>query len=233
MVSEQPLEQQNSAPIIPFEAYIFDLDGTLLNTLVSLANCYNRVLIALGYPPHPVEAYRYFIGNGARVCVTRCLPPKARTPQTLDRALALQQRDYAAHWQLDAQPYPGVLNMLERLVEQGVPLAVLSNKDQHFTQACVDYFFPHVKFDQIVGYSDSVPHKPDPTGAKRIAADFKKAPRHIALLGDTAMDMQTAVSCGMQGLGALWGFRDAEELKAAGARYLLETPQNLFNISGV
>ncbi|MEJ6592190.1 MAG: HAD family hydrolase [SAR86 cluster bacterium] len=216
----------------PIEAYIFDLDGTLLNTLQNLANCYNRVLVELGYPTHPADAYRYFIGDGARRCVERCLPASAQSPAIIDQMLALQQLDYVANWQLDAQPYAGVVAMLATLVERGAPMAVLSNKDQRFTQACVEFFFPNTPFQHIVGYSDSVPHKPDPTGAKMIAASFKTPPARIALLGDTAMDMQTAVSCGMQGLGALWGFRDAAELNAAGAQRLLNAPLDLTHISG-
>ena len=119
----------------PIEAYIFDLDGTLLNTLQNLANCYNRVLVELGYPTHPTDAYRYFIGDGARRCVERCLPASAQSPAIVDQMLALQQLDYVATWQLDAQPYAGVIAMLATLVDQGIPLAVLSNKDQRFTQA--------------------------------------------------------------------------------------------------
>jgi phosphoglycolate phosphatase len=209
--------------------YIFDLDGTLLNTLESLANCYNRVLKLLGHPPHPVDAYRYFIGDGAHRCIERCLPSHARTDQQIGEALTLQQADYQASWQQDVQPYPGVVDMLEHLSQRGLPLTVLSNKDHEFTLACVEYFFPTITFHQVVGFSNSVPHKPDPTGAQHIAQTLEVPAASIVFVGDTAMDMQTAVTCGMTAVGVLWGFRDAEELLKAGAHHLIRHPHNLLD----
>lgn len=213
----------------PVQGYIFDLDGTLLDTLESLANCYNRVLIQLGHPPHPATAYRYFIGDGARRCIQRCLPAHARTDLQIDEALRLQQADYHASWQLDAQPYPGIIDMLEHLSQRSTPLTVLSNKDHAFTLACVEHFFPTIPFQEVVGFSDSVPHKPDPTGAQTIAQALKVPPASIVFVGDTAMDMQTAVTCGMAAVGALWGFRDADELLQAGAHHLISHPNNLLD----
>ncbi|MFT4631228.1 MAG: phosphoglycolate phosphatase [Candidatus Pseudothioglobus sp.] len=211
------------------QGYIFDLDGTLLNTLESLANCYNRVLLQLGHPPHPVDAYRYFIGDGARRCIERCLPTNAKSDTQVDAALALQQADYQASWQHDAQPYPGIVAMLELLSQRGLPLTVLSNKDHEFTLACVEYFFPTITFQQIVGFSTGVPHKPDPTGAQTIAQTLDIPVASIVFVGDTAMDMQTAITCGMTAVGVLWGFRDAAELLDAGAHHLIRQPHNLLD----
>jgi phosphoglycolate phosphatase len=211
------------------QGYIFDLDGTLLDTLESLANCYNRVLTRLGHPSHAVDAYRYFIGDGARRCIERCLPAHARTDQQIEEALALQQADYQASWQQDAQPYPGIVEMLEHLSQRDLPLTVLSNKDHEFTLACVEHFFPTITFQQILGFSHNVPHKPDPTGAQTIARALDIPAASIVFVGDTAMDMQTAVTCGMSAVGVLWGFRHAEELVEAGAQHLIQDPHNLLD----
>jgi len=213
----------------PTQGYIFDLDGTLLNTLEGLANCYNRVLVQLGHPTHPAAAYQYFIGDGARQCITRCLPADARSEEHIEQALRLQQADYSASWQLDTRPYPGIVDMLENLARLGLPLTVLSNKDHEFTLACVEHFFPTIAFEQVVGFSASIPHKPDPTGAQTIARALNLPAASIDFLGDTAMDMQTAVTCGMTAIGALWGFRDADELIRAGAQRLISHPNNLLD----
>ncbi|MCB1645238.1 MAG: HAD family hydrolase [Pseudomonadales bacterium] len=211
------------------KACIFDLDGTLLNTLESLANCYNRVLASLGYPIHEVEAYRYFIGDGAHMCVERCLPPEARRPEIIDEALARQQADYRVSWHQDVTVYEGVEALLAALQTRHIPMAVLSNKDHEFTCQCVSTFFPEVSFSAIQGYGPDVPHKPDPTGARRLASQFKVDPASIAFLGDTRMDIQTANACGMISVGVLWGFRDAGELNEAGASRLIARPLDLLN----
>lgn len=218
--------QQNTQPAT-IDGFIFDLDGTLLDTLASLASCYNRVLTQLGFATHAADAYRYFIGDGARRCVERCLPVSARTSAVIDQALALQQQDYANSWQQDAQPYPGISALLQQLALGPRPLAVLSNKDQAFTQLCVSHFFPDIEFQQVVGFSASVPHKPDPTGARNIADALGIPCQRLALIGDTAMDMATASTCGMQAVGVLWGFRERDELLSAGATSLLATPADL------
>ena len=224
--NKQPAPQQGQAPFA-IDGFIFDLDGTLLDTLTSLANCYNRVLTQLGFATHATDAYRYFIGDGARRCVERCLPANARSDAVIDQALALQQQDYANSWQQDAQPYPGISAMLQQLARDPRPLAVLSNKDQAFTQLCVSHFFPNIEFQHVVGFSASVPHKPDPTGARQIARALGIPCQRLALIGDTAMDMATASTCEMQAVGVLWGFRDRQELLNAGATSLLATPADL------
>jgi phosphoglycolate phosphatase len=223
-----PKQKMESPPI---DGFIFDLDGTLLDTLASLANCYNRVLTQLGFATHATDAYRYFIGDGARRCVERCLPASARTSAVIDQALALQQQDYADTWQRDAQPYPGISALLQQLAHGPRPLAVLSNKDQAFTQLCVSHFFPDIEFQQVVGFSAGVPHKPDPTGALKIAEALGIPCQRLALIGDTAMDMETASTCQMQAVGVLWGFRERDELLSAGATTLLATPADLLQLA--
>ena len=214
-----------------YQAYIFDLDGTLLDTLESLANCYNRTLNKHGYPTHEADAYRYFIGDGAEKCVTRCLPESARKPEIIAELMATQREDYQLTWQESAAPYSGISALLHSLVESRVRIAVLSNKDQSFTESCVKHFLPDYTFDPVVGYSSTTPHKPDPTGAKKIAADWGIAPEHIAFIGDTSMDMETATKSGMNAIGVLWGFRTKQELQDAGAKHIVRGPEEILDLS--
>ncbi len=219
--------------INPCNAVIFDLDGTLLNTLTSLANCYNRALAAMNFPLHDTEAYRYFIGDGARQCVTRCLPENERSEQTISETLQKQQLDYRLHWQQDVERYPGITELLVQLNARGTPVAVLSNKDQVFTQQCVEHFFPEINFARVIGFSNEIPPKPDPRGALAIAQHLSIPPSQIALVGDTAMDMKAAVACQMTAVGALWGFRDEQELLLAGAKTLVSHPGQISSALGL
>ena len=214
-----------------YQAYIFDLDGTLLDTLESLANCYNRTLSKYGYPIHDVDAYRYFIGDGAEKCMKRCLPASSDTPEIVKQLLTAQREDYQQTWQELAAPYPGIVELLRSLVDRQVRFAVLSNKDQAFTESCVHHFLPDFKFDHVVGFSDTTPHKPDPAGAKKIASDWGIAPEQIAFVGDTSMDMETAVGSGMAAVGVLWGFRTKQELQDAGARHIVDSPEKILDLS--
>tara|TARA_R110002110_G_scaffold230492_3_gene446283 strand:- start:260 stop:922 length:663 start_codon:yes stop_codon:yes gene_type:complete len=214
----------------PIKAVLFDLDGTLLNTLESLAGCFNRVLEAEGYPTHPVSAYRQFIGDGARKCVERCLPAPERTPEVITRILDRQQADYAKSWQQDVSLYPGMQSLLTSLRERGVPMAVLSNKDHQFVVDCVGYFFPAGTFSVVQGFDHDIPHKPDPAGARQLTRLLGEAPEHCTLIGDTAVDVQTAKNAGLTSIGVLWGFRDEQELASAGADYIVHKPEQLLDI---
>ncbi len=211
----------------PMSGVIFDLDGTLLNTLESLARCFNRVLTQLSFPTHEVDAYRYFIGDGARQCVIRSLPETARDDKTVDHMLALQQQDYLQHWQDDVTIYDGVTPLLQSLNNGAYKLAVLSNKDDQFTQRCVKHFFPTGTFDLIHGAGPDIPHKPNPIGALSIAKHWGIAPQNLAFVGDTAMDIETAVRSNMLPIGVLWGFREKAELREAGASHFVAHPMEI------
>lgn len=213
-----------------YQAYIFDLDGTLLDTLENLASCYNRALSLHGYPTHEVDAYRYFIGDGAVKCVERCLPVHARTTCIIEKLLETQRADYQQNWKENTAPYPEILELLAKLKSKNARMAVLSNKDQMFTEACVNYFFPAETFDQIVGFSAATPHKPNPAGAKKIATTWDLPPTQIAFLGDTSMDIETANKSGMTSVGVLWGFRPLAELQDAGAKHIVESPHEILDL---
>ena len=209
------------------EGLVFDLDGTLLNTLASLAGAFNRALKLRNHPTHPVTDYRHIIGDGARTAVSRALPPGDRNELEINHCLELFRQYYAQSWQ-DATVYEGVIETLERL-DADLPVAVLSNKDNEFTQQCVEHFFPG-KFTLAIGASDSIKHKPHPSGAVRIADYLGTTTEQLWMIGDTSTDMQTAQQSGMTGIGVLWGFRDRDELANHGARHIIESPPELLGL---
>lgn len=215
-------------------ALVFDLDGTLINTLVSLANCYNRVLSAHGYQTHPTDAFRYFIGNGARRCLTACLEASSElgslSGDDIEALLAAQQVDYRDTWKQNVVIYDEVLELIGSLRMRNLSIAVLTNKDQEFAAECVRHFFPNTDFHIIQGFERDVPHKPNPIGALKVARALQLSPSEIALLGDTKVDIETALAAGHVSIGALWGFRDRQELELAGAQYLVEAPLEVLKL---
>jgi phosphoglycolate phosphatase len=209
---------------MPYKAILFDLDGTLLDTLEDLADSTNAALAAMDLPQHPVEAYRYFVGDGLEKLVRRTMGPRANDPETVARGIELARREYAGRWADKSKPYPGIPELLDQLTARGVPMAVFSNKPHEFTQLCVTRLLPSWRFAVIQGATGELPRKPDPTGALAVAAKLGLAPADVLFLGDTNTDMRTAVAAGMYPVGALWGFRTGEELRDAGAAVLVKSP---------
>lgn len=205
-------------------AIVFDLDGTLLDTLEDLADSMNAVLEAAGHPTHPVAAYRHFVGDGVRTLVERAFPRGTADP---DAGVAAMLAEYSRRWRAKTRPYPGVGALLDGLTAQGLPFAILSNKPDEFTRLTTEALLGSWHFAEVWGVKDSVPPKPDPTGALAMAAALDVPPGEILYLGDTGTDMRTAVAAGMDPIGALWGFRDATELSATGARMLAERPEDV------
>lgn len=206
---------------------IFDLDGTLLDTLEDIADSANAALGEQGYPSHPVDAYRYFVGDGAPTLIHRILPEVARTPAAEAALLARYKEIYAVRWNMKTAPYAGVVAMLEDMAARGLRLAVLSNKPHDATEECVTGFLKGIRFDIVQGQTTEFPKKPDPAGAMSIAHRFGVLPADCLYVGDTATDMQTAVRAGMIPVGALWGFRTADELSTHGARRLVAHPSEI------
>ena len=145
-----------------YKAIIFDLDGTLLDSLADIADATNRVLTSEGFPIHSVDAYREFVGYGAEELIRRVLPSEHCDPETVRRCLQAYLLDYGRNWNIKTKPYPGISEMLDLLKKHEFRLAVLSNKPEEFTQECVRRFFPRWKFDAVLGASKNIPHKPDP-----------------------------------------------------------------------
>jgi len=208
-------------------AIIFDLDGTLLDTLADLANSVNTVLATHGLPVHDIDAYRYFVGDGVRVLMQRVLPQGEQSDDKLDAFVAAFRQEYDRNWNVETRPFDGVPEMLDALTARRLPLAVLSNKPDNYTKMCVAELLPRWTFDIVVGSRPDVPRKPDATAALEIARSLAAAPGQILYLGDTDVDMKTAARAGMFPVGALWGYRSREELEAGGARALVEHPSDL------
>lgn len=213
-----------------FDAVLFDLDGTLLDTLDDLADAVNRVLAARGFPLHPIADYRYFVGDGSVKLIERALPPERCDSATRKDCLARFKLEYERNWNVKTRPYPGIPQMLDGLVERGVRLAVLSNKIDSFTRQCVAEFLPRWKFDVILGQREGIAVKPDPSGALEVAREMGLPPARFLYLGDTSVDMQTAHAAGMHSVGALWGFRDRDELERNGAKVIISKPMELLSI---
>ncbi|MEW6184350.1 MAG: HAD family hydrolase [Thermodesulfobacteriota bacterium] len=208
-------------------ALIFDLDGTLLDTLDDLADSMNLVLKRFGFPGHPPEAYKYFVGDGMEVLVQRALPITHRDQATISRCFSAMREEYALRWKTKTKPYPGIPDLLDALSQKRWPLTILSNKPHDSSRMVVAELLPRWDFRLVLGARPSVPKKPDPAGALEIAEKLGVSPEGFVYLGDTGTDMLTATRAGMFPVGVLWGFRQAEELKENGAKILLEKPLDL------
>jgi phosphoglycolate phosphatase len=206
---------------------LFDLDGTLLDTLQDLADSTNRCLARLGLPGHPAEAYRYFVGDGVANLALRALPAERRDPASVEALKQLFNQDYTGHWADKTRPYEGIAGLLDALSERGRPVAVLSNKPHAFTVEMVRHFLGSWSFAAVYGARDSHPRKPDPTAALEIGAAMGLAPAQVLYAGDTRTDMETARNAGMFAVGVLWGFRPRAELEESGAQALVSRPAEL------
>jgi phosphoglycolate phosphatase len=215
-----------------FRAILFDLDGTLLDTLEDIAHSANRALASQGFPPHATPRYREFIGEGVARLIERVLPENRRDESALQACVEAYRKEYALNWNVRTKPYAGVPEMLDGLVACGLRLAVLSNKPDPFTQQCVRELLSNWTFDAVIGASDAFPRKPDPASALEIARRLAARPGECLYAGDSGVDMQTARAAGMFPLGVLWGFRGGEELQNAGAQKLIAHPLELIALLG-
>ncbi len=215
---------------LKYPGIIFDLDGTLLDTIEDLADSMNQVLTDLGLPTHTIGAYKFFVGEGVEALIRRALPQDQLRPEILDQCLEALREDYGRRWENKTRPYPEIPELLDHLAGLGLKMAILSNKLDHFTQIMVASLLPRWRFDPIFGARPSVPKKPNPAGALEIAEALHLAPDHFIYVGDTGIDMKTASSAGMVPVGALWGFRPADELRDQGARWLIKKPGDLVSL---
>lgn len=210
-----------------YQAVLFDLDGTLLDTLADLGDSMNRVLRRAGFPEHPLEAYKYFVGDGMEKLALRALPEEGRDSANAARITTAMKEEYGRHWADKTRPYPGIPELLAELERMRIPAAVFSNKPDEFTRKMIAAFFPGRRFGAVIGARPGVPKKPDPGVPLEIAAALGISPSGFVYLGDTNTDMQTAVAAGMYPVGALWGFRTAAELEASGAKRLIANPREI------
>ena len=210
-------------------AVIFDLDGTLLDTLQDLVNTLNTVLALHDYPEHTIDECRFLVGHGMRELVKKALPDGVGTPETIYLLLPEFMAHYADNWNMNSRPYPGVSTMLNTLAEQGVKMAILSNKADHFTRLCAEFLLKEWKFDIVMGHHSGIAHKPDPEGALLVARMLEEEPSSILYVGDSGIDMLTATRAGMFPLGVLWGFRPESELVEFGAKALVQNPEEIID----
>jgi phosphoglycolate phosphatase len=216
----------------PIRAVIFDLDGTLLDTIEDITEASNRVYTARGLEPFSVAEMKMLVGEGAEELVRKAFAARGiPAPSEEDVAAILRdyRREYETCWPLHSRPYAGVPELLDGLAQRFIKTAVLSNKAQMFTAVMVAELFDARHFDIVRGALPGVPLKPDPAPALAISAELGIPPAHCAFVGDTSIDMRTARAAGMFAVGALWGFRTAEELQSGGADILIASPTDLLD----
>ncbi|MCU0289924.1 MAG: HAD family hydrolase [Acidobacteria bacterium] len=213
-----------------FDGVIFDLDGTLLDSLEGIADAMNILLTQLKYPTHPVEAYKYFVGEGINELLKLALPKEKQNVHDMEQLVKDYRAIYDKTWSQKSFPYQGIPEMLDVLSTQKIKLSVLSNKSDEFVRRMTSVLLPKWKFEVVKGSRAGEPLKPDPTPALEIAAITGIDPANIIFLGDSGIDMATAARAGMYGVGVLWGFRPAEELLASGAKQLIKHPGELLDI---
>lgn len=216
--------------MMSYRAVVFDLDGTLLDTLEDIGVAANKVLAELSLHQHPIDSYRQFVGQGVRVLFESALPEEMRTLDVIDECAERFQIAYDREWDVRSKPYAGVPELLTALVQRELPLAVLSNKPHPFTVKCVERFLSAWPWHVVLGQSDEWPRKPDPAGALEIARRLGVSSCDCLYVGDTKTDMQTAVGAGMFPVGVSWGFRAVEELREHGAAVIIDEPLELLKL---
>ena len=207
---------------------IFDLDGTLLNTLGDLRDAVNNSLRLRALPERSLEEVRCFVGNGIRKLMERALP-EGSSEQEIDAALADFKAYYAAHMTVNTVPYDGIPELLTELRRRGIRVGVLSNKIDSAAKELIEYYFAG-KIDVVYGERAGIPRKPDPTSCRMLIKDLGAQPENVLYVGDSAVDMNTAHNAGLTAAAVTWGFRSREELLANGANYLIDTPMQLLEL---
>lgn len=209
------------------EAYIFDLDGTLIDSLADIAESINRMLDDRGYPRCRPEDFKQMVGDGMEKLVERALPEAVREESLILICVEEYRSHYDQLWQEQTRPYEGILEMLAALKARGVKLGVISNKAHRFTVPMTEHFFGRTVFDHILGQRAEVPRKPAPDGAHEMASVLGVEVTKCAYVGDSGIDMAFAKNAGMLGIGVSWGFRSVAELREHGADLIVDSPSEL------
>ena len=209
---------------------IFDLDGTLLDTIADLAAAANHALQKAGFPVYDTETIRTFVGNGISKLLERALPEGARTAENVERLRTDFVPYYDAHNAEQSKPYPGVAALLLRLQERGMMLAVASNKYQAATEKLVAHYFPAIRFVKVMGQREGVPVKPDPTFVFDIMEAAGVGKEDVLYVGDSGVDMQTAHNAGVDAVAVSWGFRPRTELEAFRPLAIIDRAEELADL---
>lgn len=210
---------------------IFDLDGTLLNSVTDLGNSCNYILKKYGYPVHPLESYKYFVGNGVGKLVERALPEDKRDPEYVEKIRIEFVEYYSKHASEATAPYYHITDLLASLEKANILIAVASNKFESGTKSLVAQYFSDFKWAAIYGQREGIPPKPDPRIIEDILDDLQITDKtEVLYLGDTATDMQTCKNAGITSIGVSWGFRTIKELQDNEAEYIINDPLELLDI---
>lgn len=213
-----------------YRGVVFDFDGTLLDTLRDLADSVNAVLGRSGFPQHSLDEYRHFVGEGIEELARRVLPEGHRDKAAITHTLAEVRKEYRQRWPDHTRPYDGIPELLDSLAARGIKMAIVTNKPDDSTRLMAARLLPRWSFDAIMAATADRPRKPDPQGALEAARSMGLPPEAILYLGDSDIDMKTAVAAGMYPVGALWGFRTADELRRNGAKALITDPLELLDL---
>ncbi len=212
-----------------FKALVFDLDGTLLNTIEDIANAMNRVLSKNQLPTHTVYEYNFFVGLGMRELCRKAIAEDRRNEEYISYILKQMGDDYSQNCMVDTKPYDGIIELLDYASSKKLKMAVFSNKPDYLVKATVEHYFAEYSFSEVLGPKEGVPAKPEPVGGQIILKSLDVDADEVLYLGDTNTDMQTAKNCGFYPLGAEWGFRSKEELIDAGAKETFSRPSDLLS----
>ncbi|MGJ0313689.1 HAD family hydrolase [Aliarcobacter cryaerophilus] len=207
---------------------IFDLDGTLLDSIEDIASSMNKVLESLQLPTHKIEDYKHFVGGGVDILVENALSNQSK--EIKDEVIKRFKIEYDGKLHSKTLPYDGIYELLDELKKLDINLAVLSNKPHEFTVSYVNHFFKNYNFKEIHGQKKDVPKKPDPKAALDIVKCLDSSCENTYFIGDTKIDMQTAKNANMTAIGVLWGFRDEKELRDFGADFIVSNPLEILKI---
>ena len=211
-----------------YRAAIFDMDGTLVDTLEDLADSVNEMLAHYNFPQRTIDEVRKFVGNGAKKLMERALPAeKSADENFVLEALEIYNQCYSRHVLNKTKPYDGIMEFLSELAEKKIPLGICTNKQNFAAQIIAEKIFNPIKFSEVIGDEKGKPRKPDPTRALEIAKKFGVQPAEVAYFGDTAVDMNTANNAGFLPVGVTWGFRPESELHESGAKIIVHHPKEI------
>lgn len=210
---------------------IFDLDGTLLNTIDDLGNAANHTMAAMGYPQHSPLSYPTMVGNGVARLLERALPDSARTPEILSKALEIFRAYYDVHLADATRPYAGIPELLDELTGRGIAVAVASNKYESAVRRIISHFFPAVEWAAVCGNVDGVPVKPDPSIVFRVLTECPTPKSDVLYVGDSGVDMETARRACVDSVGVTWGFRPAAELRSHYATWIVSEPHEILDLA--
>lgn len=212
-----------------YKLVIFDLDGTLVNSLADLANACNEALSRFGFPTHELDKYRYFVGDGIPMLINRILPEEQRSDERINDVKAVFDDIYSKSYDKLTRPYEGIEKLLDDLLAEGIKISVASNKADEFTQKIIRKMFGD-RFSYVSGKKPEFDKKPDPGIVFHIMEKLGAEKAETVFVGDSSVDMKTALNAGIDSIGCTWGFRTIEELRENKASYIAEKPADIFEI---